>query len=66
MRTKTVAEKLLLKPDPTVWSSPASRLDSGAYGMRPIGQVAVDEVWSAMRFRPNRPGEAPFVGGDKR
>ena len=35
----------------------------GEYGMRPIGQVAVDEVWSAMRFRPLREGEAPFAGG---
>jgi hypothetical protein len=33
------------------------------YGMRPIGQVAVDDVWSAMRFRPLKPGEAPFTGG---
>ena len=33
------------------------------YGMRPIGQVAVDEVWSALRFRPLREGEAPFSGG---
>lgn len=33
------------------------------YGMRPIGQVAVDEVWSALRFRPIREGEAPFTGG---
>lgn len=32
-------------------------------GMRPIGQVAVDEVWSALRFRPLREGEAPFTGG---
>ena len=24
----------------------------GELGMRPIGQVAVDEVWSALRFRP--------------
>ena len=22
------------------------------YGVRPITQVAVDEVWSALRFRP--------------
>jgi hypothetical protein len=35
----------------------------GEYGMRPIGQVAVDEVWSALRFRPIREGEAPFTGG---
>jgi len=33
------------------------------YGMRPIGQVAVDEVWSALRFRPLKEGEAPFTGG---
>jgi hypothetical protein len=33
------------------------------YGMRPIGQVAVDDVWSALRFRPLREGEAPFTGG---
>jgi len=33
------------------------------YGMRPIGQVAIDEVWSALRFRPLKEGEAPFSGG---
>jgi hypothetical protein len=33
------------------------------YGMRPIGQVAVDAVWSALRFRPLKEGEAPFTGG---
>jgi hypothetical protein len=33
------------------------------YGMRPIGQVAVDQVWSALRFRPLKQGEAPFTGG---
>ena len=33
------------------------------YGMRPIGQVAVDAVWSALRFRPVKEGEAPFTGG---
>ena len=33
------------------------------YGMRPISQVAVDEVWSALRFRPLKEGEAPFTGG---
>jgi hypothetical protein len=32
------------------------------YGMRPIGQVAVDDVWSALRFRPLAEGEAPFTG----
>lgn len=33
------------------------------HGLRPIAQVAVDEVWSALRFRPLRPGEAPFGVG---
>ena len=33
------------------------------YGLRPISQVAVDEVWSALRFRPLREGEAPFAPG---
>lgn len=32
------------------------------YAMRPIAQVAVDEVWSALRFRPLKEGEA-FTGG---
>ena len=35
----------------------------GEYGMRPVSQVAVDEVWSALRFRPRKPGEPPFTGG---
>jgi hypothetical protein len=35
----------------------------GEYGMRPISQVAVDEVWSALRFRPLKEGEPPFTGG---
>jgi hypothetical protein len=131
MSTKSPAEKLLIKPDTTVWSSHAARLDLiqplpedvrlvdrleqattalvfaddagslrdllaahkdqlarpsvlwvaypkgnrtdlnrdslwpilGEYGMRPISQVAVDEVWSALRFRPLKEGEAPFTGG---
>ena len=131
MSTRSPAEKLLIKPDTTVWSSHASRLDLiqplpedvrlvdrleqattalvfaddagslrdilaanegqlagpsvfwvaypkgnrtdlnrdslwpilGEYGMRPISQVAVDEVWSALRFRPLKEGEAPFTGG---
>jgi hypothetical protein len=33
------------------------------YSMRPISQVAVDEVWSAMRFRALKDGEAPFTSG---
>jgi hypothetical protein len=131
MSPKSVAEKLLIKPDTTVWSSHPDRLDLiqplpegvhqvggleqattavvfaddagtlrelltarnqqlarpdilwvaypkanradinrdtlwpilAEYGMRPIGQVAVDEVWSALRFRPLKEGEAPFTGG---
>jgi hypothetical protein len=31
--------------------------------MRPITQVAVDDVWSALRFRPLKEGEPPFTGG---
>jgi hypothetical protein len=31
-------------------------------GLRPISQVAVDEIWSALRFRPLAPGEPQFVG----
>ncbi len=34
----------------------------GEHGMRPVTQVAIDDVWSAMQFRPNRDGEAPFTG----
>jgi len=33
------------------------------FDMRPNGQVAIDGQWSALRFRPNRPGEGPFTGG---
>ena len=33
------------------------------YGMRPITQIAIDDVWSALRFRPLKEGEAPFTGG---
>ena len=33
------------------------------YGLRPITNVAVDETWSALRFRPLRPDEPPFTGG---
>ena len=35
----------------------------GEYGLRPITQIAVDDVWSALRFRPLKEGEAPFTGG---
>ncbi|GAA0461620.1 hypothetical protein Aca07nite_74100 [Actinoplanes capillaceus] len=33
------------------------------FDMRPCGQVAIDERWSALRFRANRPGEDRFTGG---
>jgi hypothetical protein len=33
------------------------------YGMRPIGQVALNETWSALRFRTLNEGEPPFKGG---
>jgi hypothetical protein len=33
------------------------------YGLRPNGQVAIDDVWSALRFRANREGEEPFDPG---
>jgi hypothetical protein len=129
--TKTVAEKLLIRPNTTLWASHPDRLDlisplpegvqtveamsqattglifaddssslqailashngdltrAGTiwiaypkankadinrdtlwplltqYGMRPIGQVAVDDLWSAIRFRPLKEGEAPFNPG---
>ena len=91
MSAKTVAEKLLIRPDTTLWCSDAARPGRlarpevfwvaypkanradlnrdtlwpvlGEYGMRPISQVAVGEVWSALRFRPLKPGEPPFTGG---
>jgi hypothetical protein len=134
MTTKTVADKLLIKPNTTLWSSHPDRLgllnplpdglsvvdapaaatvalvfadDAAAirdliathgdglteaatiwvaypkgnrtdvnrdslwpilaeHGLRPIGQVAVDDVWSALRFRPLQEGEAPFTGGKTR
>jgi len=33
------------------------------FGLRPNGQVAVDDIRSALRFRALREGEAPFTGG---
>jgi hypothetical protein len=33
------------------------------HGMRPIAQIAVDDVWSALRFRALEEGEPPFTGG---
>ncbi|GAA2024369.1 hypothetical protein GCM10009839_22710 [Catenulispora yoronensis] len=37
-----------------------------AYDLRPNGQVAIDDVWSALRFRANKPGEEAFTGGGKK
>lgn len=34
-----------------------------AYGLRPITQVAIDDAWSGLRFRPLRDDEPPFTGG---
>jgi hypothetical protein len=33
------------------------------FDLRPNGQVALDDRWSALRFRPNREGEGRFTGG---
>jgi hypothetical protein len=131
MAARSVADKLLIKPDTTLWSSDDSRLElieplpAGvrrvdapeqattamvfaddaaslrdllathqerlarpdilwvAYpkgnrtdinrdslwpilselGLRPVTQVSIDQLWSALRFRPLKQGEAPFTGG---
>jgi len=131
MAARSVAEKLLIKPDTTLWSSDDSRLElvgplpAGvrrvdapehattalvfaddaaslrdllathqerlarldilwvAYpkgnrtdinrdslwpflselGLRPVTQVSIDQMWSALRFRPLKQGETPFTGG---
>ncbi len=131
MSTKSVADKLLVRPASTVWTSDAERLElvrplpsgvatvdrledadvallfaddeatlrgilarSGSelgrprvvwvaypkanrtdlnrdtlwpilveFGMRPITQIAIDEVWSALRFRLLAEGEQAFAGG---
>jgi hypothetical protein len=130
MSAKSVAEKLLIKPDSAIWSSDPARLDlvgplpagvrrasspqaadtalvfaddaaslraillanaddlgkgtlwiaypkanrtdlnrdtlwpiGGEFGLRPIAQVAIDDIWSALRFRALAEGEAPFTGG---
>lgn len=36
---------------------------AGEVGLRPNSQVAIDETWSALRFRPLQPGEPSFIGG---
>jgi hypothetical protein len=35
----------------------------GEHEMRPVTQVSIDQVWSALRFRPLKQGEAPFTRG---
>ena len=35
------------------------------FDLRPCSQVAIDERWSALRFRPYREGEERFTGGAK-
>ena len=35
----------------------------GEHRLRPVTQVSIDQVWSALRFRPLKEGEAPFTGG---
>ena len=37
----------------------------GDFGLRPVSQVAIDEVWSALRFRPLKAGEE-FAGAKAR
>ncbi len=62
----------LLSPD-TLWVAypKANRTDINRdtvwpivaeHGMRPIGQVALSEVWSALRFRALKPGEERSEG----
>ena len=36
------------------------------YGFRPISQVAIDDVWSALRFRALKDDEPRFTGGRDR
>jgi|GEM_PF-4576663 len=33
------------------------------HGVGSQSTVAIDDLWSALRFRVLRPGEAPFTGG---
>ena len=74
LRTTVAAQEARLSEPATVWVAypKANRTDINRdsvwpilaeYGMRPIGQVAIDGVWSALRFRPLKPGEEPFTGG---
>jgi hypothetical protein len=33
------------------------------HSLRPVTQVSLDDIWSALRFRPLKEGEAQFTGG---
>jgi hypothetical protein len=70
------AAKDHLTTTPTIWIAypKANRTDINRdtlwpmvtpYGLRPNGQIALDDTWSALRFRPMKDGEAPFTGGSK-
>ncbi|MEY9887793.1 hypothetical protein ABIA35_006821 [Catenulispora sp. MAP12-49] len=76
VRALLTANKADITKPPVVWIAypKANRTDINrdslwpivvAFGMRPNGQVAIDEVWSALRFRADKPGEEPFKGGAK-
>jgi hypothetical protein len=74
MPARTVAQKLLIKPGTRLWVAypKGGRVDIdrdtlwpivAELGLRPISQVAIDDVWSALRFRPLTEGEEQFSGG---
>ena len=76
-RALLAANKADVTKPPVVWIAypKANRTDINRdslwpivveFGMRPNGQVAIDEVWSALRFRADKPGEEPFKGGGKK
>ncbi|MBS2535359.1 hypothetical protein KGQ20_21575 [Catenulispora sp. NF23] len=76
-RALLTANKADVAKPPVVWIAypKANRTDINRdslwpivveFGMRPNGQVAIDEVWSALRFRADKPGEEPFKGGAKK
>ena len=77
LREVLVVHRDRLKQPPTLWVAypKGNKADinrdtlwpiMGDFGMRPITQVAIDQVWSGLRFRALREGEAPFTEGDRR
>jgi len=77
LREVLVVHRDRLKQPPTFWVAypKGNKADinrdtlwpiMGEFGMRPITQVAIDQVWSGLRFRALREGEAPFTEGDRR